>query len=138
MNTEETGHKPPKRPHGLPGLPKIPTPDPALEEFNRGLAGITSELNAETRKPEDNTPPPRPSYPFVSLAEKCAQALVQTAEQALNEAQSNLEAAKAYAEELQQKIKQRDDEMANLTERLQAFGKNVLEAHTKFHEGEQS
>lgn len=104
--------------------------DPVLAEFNKNLESIQNGLNEEASK---DPPKSIPDYQFVSLAEQCADGMVQAAEAALAEAQSNLASAKAHADALRSEIKARNEQIATLTERLKSFGGKILEAHENFH-----
>jgi len=112
--------------------PIVPPADAVLAEFDAAIEQIKNDVNAEAPTPPE--PPPRPVPEFVSLAEKCADALVQSAEAALTQAQNNLQQAKLYADELRAKIREHDEMVNSITGRLNQFGADVLNAHRKFHE----
>jgi ABC-type transporter Mla subunit MlaD len=109
-------------------------PDPALAQFDAELGNIQETLNEQTRAaaPEQ---PARAPYPFVKLAREVAQGMVDAAQMALSEAESNLEQAKAHAARLEEEIAERDKQIGSLTDRLKAFGTKIIDAHTQFHNG---
>jgi hypothetical protein len=126
-----------------PQLPQLPPeveqyapkkPDPVLAQFDAELGNIQQALNVETRAvaPEQ---PERTPYPFVKLAREVAKGMVEAAQFALTEAQSNLEQAQAHAARLEEEIAARNKQIGSLTDRLKAFGSKIISAHEQFHNG---
>jgi hypothetical protein len=70
---------------------------------------------------------------FVHLAEQVAAAMVQAAEEQVTKAQTILELTRKDAEALLAKVKDKDRELADMTNRIAALGEQVLEANRAFH-----
>jgi hypothetical protein len=107
-----------------------PKKDKPLAEFNEAVEKIIEDINDEQPPPP---PPSRPQPEFVTLAERCAEALVQSAEAALIQAQNNLAQARIYADELRTEVAKHRERNDTITDRLSAFGNRVLAAHQEFH-----
>jgi hypothetical protein len=79
-------------------------------------------------------PPPAPArYDFVGLANKVALAMVKAAEDQVTQAQDMLKEVQAWADGLTQETRDKDRELADMTDRIAAFGAKVLEANKEFH-----
>lgn len=83
-----------------------------------------------SRAPESEEPP---RYDFVSLGEKVGLAMVQAAEDQVTQAQNKLKEVQAWADGLSQQVRAKDRELADMTDRIRAFGETVLEANRRFH-----
>lgn len=79
-------------------------------------------------------PPSAPArHDFVGLSTKVALAMVQAAEDQVTEAQNWLKEIQAWADTLTQEVRDKDRELADMTDRIAAFGAKVLEANQEFH-----
>jgi len=103
--------------------------DALIENVNSAV----KELNGRREPPR----PPREVPPFVNLAEQLAASIMESAKQALTEAENHMEQAKAYAGKLREEIKEQAKAHADLTKRIEEFGHTVLTAHERFHGIEQ-
>jgi len=126
-----------KLPQGVPPEAQAFAPpkvrDPALAAFDVELGKVQEDLNQAARAEPS---PQREAYPWVDLGEKVADAMVQAAEGAVAEAQSVLAEAKAHRDKLRAEVTKANEQIGGLTERIRAFGKTVLSAHTTFHNGD--
>ena len=102
------------------------------------IEAVTRQVEALNGKglmpsvPDNFGLPQRPALPFETIAEQLAASILESANNALLEAQNNLEEAKRYADALTSDIRKRADDLSDLTERLKSFGHSVLAAHEKF------
>lgn len=101
-----------------------------IEQEIRKTAETINRTNGN-RAPNPANEPPR--YDFVSLGEKVALAMVQAAEDQVTQAQNKLKEIQAWADGLSQQVRAKDRELADMTDRIAAFGETVLEANRKFH-----
>lgn len=102
---------------------------PMPEALIGKIDGAVKELNGK-REPSR---PVREMPPFVNLSEQLAASILESAQQALTEAENNMNQAQAYAEKLRAEIKQRAESLSDLTKRIEEFGHTVLTAHERFH-----
>lgn len=79
--------------------------------------------------------PPKEQFPFESLAQQTADAMVEAAQQAFAKAQNFLEETKREAETHLQKIKARADALRDQINRQEKLGGTILDAHKEFHNG---
>ena len=89
------------------------------------------EINALTPRAKE----PKEQFPFESLAQQTAAATIESAEQALNKAQSFLEETKREAEAYLQQIKARADKLRDQIGRQEKLANTVLDGHKEFHNG---
>lgn len=108
-------------------------------DFDNELSRITENLN---RRPNGNGKPALPAemmanarYDFVRLGEEIAGALLQAAEEQVTQAQNMLEQTRAFADKIRADIAAKDAELADMNNRLRAFGVTIIDAHKRFHAG---
>lgn len=99
-------------------------------EIKRTAQELTIRSNGSRPAPE---PTQGARHDFVSLGSKVAQAMVQAAEDQVTQAQNKLKEIQAWADNLTQEVRTKDQELAEMTDRIRDFGETVLEANRKFH-----
>ncbi len=72
-------------------------------------------------------------HDFVSLSEQVAAAMVQAAEEQVAKAQEILNQTRKDADAFLTKVRDKDRELADMTDRIAALGEKVLEANREFH-----
>jgi conjugal transfer/entry exclusion protein len=80
--------------------------------------------------------PAREKYDFAVLADQVATALLQAAEDQVNETANLLASTKALAEGIRKQVDEQASLLADMNSRLQSFGKSVVEAHDQFLNGD--
>jgi chaperonin cofactor prefoldin len=95
--------------------------DKAVNELNK--------IAAPTPKIE------KPGYDFVEIGQRLMDSLLEAAQQNFNLAETDLEKTRRYVEELKLAIQKKNAELADMQQRLSAYGKTLLDAHQTFHNG---
>jgi hypothetical protein len=99
------------------------------------IMSMEEEIGKVTKQ-QYNLPPRQRSNgrtDFVHLAEQVAQAMVQSAEEQVAKATAILEQTRRDAETLMTAVKDKDRELADMTQRIAVLGEQVLEANRAFH-----
>jgi SMC interacting uncharacterized protein involved in chromosome segregation len=95
------------------------------------MSKVVAEINSTIRRP--SAPIPSNIANLEHVTSELGGLLRASAESMVTEAQNLLEQTKLWITNLDNEIKAKMAEHAELTDRLQAFGKEVLEAHKKYH-----
>jgi uncharacterized protein YgbK (DUF1537 family) len=71
-------------------------------------------------------------------AKAVADAMIMVAEERVKQAEEQLKHARLPAKDLRERIREKDQELADLNDRLKAYGETVLKAHRTFNVGNES
>lgn len=104
----------------------------AINRFDEELAQVTKTLN-QTATPAKE---PRERIEPVILGERAADAMVQGAENLVNEAQALLESCKADRDEQCKKLEERERQFLSLSQKIKKYGETVLSASRECYASE--
>ena len=93
------------------------------------MAKVVADINAASGLPRATTLPPNIEH----ITTELSSLLTASAETMVTEANNLLAETRAWADNLREEVARKIAEHAALTERLQEFGKKVLEAHNQYH-----
>ena len=78
----------------------------------------------------------RPKHDFTAIGEQIAATLLKAAEDQVVEAQNLLDSVKVLAEGIGAQLEDHARMLNDMNERMRAFGKDVVDAHNKYLNGE--
>jgi hypothetical protein len=110
--------------------------DKYTEQARMAQAGADYLKDAEAELAKLMKPVPRPKHDFTAIGEQIAATLLKAAEDQVVEAQNLLDSVKVLAEGIAAQLEDHARMLNDMNERMRAFGKDVVEAHHKYLNGE--
>src|SRR5262245_19968005 len=108
--------------------PKLPAVNPPID-MTQELAKLAGEVTDQSFAPE------RKRSQFAILGHQAIDAIVAAAEEVVRKAQAELDNVKERAEGMRRDFDARDAEIQTMLDRVTDFGKDQLNAHSKFTDG---